>query len=170
LLPLPIPSPHPFLFPFTYLETLLGVIGSRPPWSQVTRELTSPFSTPPHPSPLQIPSIPPQISKQLISIWIFVCKIFLILPGPDPQHFLPIHINIPHKRASTSAFMSAISDIDISYFDIRTKYVGLSPFIPLSEEFQYRHQLPFRYETRSLLDIPISKIDKSFPSHPSKIP
>ncbi len=36
------------LFPFTYLETLLGVIESRPPWSQVTRKQTSPFSTPPH--------------------------------------------------------------------------------------------------------------------------
>ncbi len=35
-------------FPFTYLETLLGVIGSCSPWSQVTRKLTSPFSTPPH--------------------------------------------------------------------------------------------------------------------------
>jgi hypothetical protein len=63
LLPLPIPSPRPFLLPFTYLETLLDVIGSRPPWSQVTRELTSPFSTPPHPSPLQIPSIPSQIPQ-----------------------------------------------------------------------------------------------------------
>jgi hypothetical protein len=30
------------------LETLLGVIRYRPPWSQVTRKLTSPFSTPPH--------------------------------------------------------------------------------------------------------------------------
>jgi hypothetical protein len=37
---------------FTYLETLLGVIGSRPPWSQVTRKLTSPFSTPPHSLPI----------------------------------------------------------------------------------------------------------------------
>jgi hypothetical protein len=46
----------PFLFPFTYLETLLAVIGSRPPWSQVTRKLTSPFSTLPIPSPFQIPS------------------------------------------------------------------------------------------------------------------
>jgi hypothetical protein len=36
----------PFLFPFTYLETLLAVIGSRPPWSQVTRKLTSPFLNP----------------------------------------------------------------------------------------------------------------------------
>ncbi len=52
LLSLPIPSLHSFLFPFTYLETLLGVIGSRPPWSQVTRELTSPFSAPPHPLPI----------------------------------------------------------------------------------------------------------------------
>jgi hypothetical protein len=32
-------------FPFTYLETLLGVIGSRPPWPQVTRKLTTPSST-----------------------------------------------------------------------------------------------------------------------------
>ncbi len=34
------------LLPFTYLETLLGVIGSRPPRSQATRKLTSPFLTP----------------------------------------------------------------------------------------------------------------------------
>jgi hypothetical protein len=43
-------------FPFTYLETLLGVIGSRPPWSQVTRKLTSLPQPFPIPSPLQIPS------------------------------------------------------------------------------------------------------------------
>jgi hypothetical protein len=33
---------------FTYLENLLGVILSRPPWPQVTRELTSPFPSPLH--------------------------------------------------------------------------------------------------------------------------
>jgi hypothetical protein len=48
------PCQFPLLLSSTYLETLLAVIGSRPPWSQVTRELSSPFSTPPHPSPLQI--------------------------------------------------------------------------------------------------------------------
>ncbi len=42
-----------FLFiPFYLLGTLLAVIGSRPPWSQVTRKLTSPFSTPPHSLPI----------------------------------------------------------------------------------------------------------------------
>ncbi len=45
-----------FLLPshslFTYLETLLCVIGSRPPWSQVTRKLTSPFSTPQYSLPI----------------------------------------------------------------------------------------------------------------------
>ncbi len=46
--PLLIPFLLPPHYPFTYLETLLGVIGSCPPWSQVTRKLTSPFSTPPH--------------------------------------------------------------------------------------------------------------------------
>ncbi len=45
----PFPS---LLFPFTYLEPLLGVIGSRPPRSQVTRKLTSPFLTPPHSLPI----------------------------------------------------------------------------------------------------------------------
>ncbi len=35
-------------FPFTYLETLLGVMRSRPPWPQVTCKLTSPFLSPPH--------------------------------------------------------------------------------------------------------------------------
>jgi hypothetical protein len=65
--------------------------------------------------------------------------------------------------------MSAISDIDISYSYIGTKYVGLNPLIPISEEFRYRHQLPFWYWTKSKLDIPISKIDKSFLNDPSKI-
>ncbi len=40
------PSRFPFLNPFTYLETLL------PPWSRVTRKLTSPSSTPSHPLPI----------------------------------------------------------------------------------------------------------------------
>jgi hypothetical protein len=48
LLPLADSSFTSLPFPFTYLETLLGVIGSCPPWSQVTLKLTSPFSTPPH--------------------------------------------------------------------------------------------------------------------------
>ncbi len=65
--------------------------------------------------------------------------------------------------------MSAISDIDISYSDIGTKYVRLNPLIPISEEFWYRHQLPFRYRTKSISDIPISRIDQSFPNDPRKI-
>ncbi len=36
------------IFPFTYLEILLGVIGSCPPWSQVARKLIFPFPSPPH--------------------------------------------------------------------------------------------------------------------------
>ncbi len=44
-----------------------------------------------------------------------------------------IEREIEHRWASTSALMSAISDIDISYSDIGTKYVGLNPFIPISE-------------------------------------
>ncbi len=58
-------------------------------------------------------------------------------------------------------------DIDISYSDIRTKYVGLNSHVPMSEEFQYRHQLPFRYRTKSIQDIQISKIDQSFLNDPS---
>jgi hypothetical protein len=38
-----------------------------------------------------------------------------------------------HRWASTSALMSAISDIDNSYSDIGKKNVGLNPFIPISE-------------------------------------
>ncbi len=45
---------------------------------------------------------------------------------------------------------------------IQVIYVRLNPLIPISEEFRYRHQLPFRYVTKSISDIPISKIDKSF--------
>jgi hypothetical protein len=70
-----LPMLIPFLLPFIYLETLLGVIGSRPPWSQVTFELTSPFSTPPHPLPIPnswhpfsgFPSIPRQQRRRLDS-------------------------------------------------------------------------------------------------------
>ncbi len=71
------PCQFPFTslpFPFTYLETLLGVIGSHPPWSQVTRELTSPSSAPPH-SPLisnsqhpfsDFPNTPRQLRRRLV--------------------------------------------------------------------------------------------------------
>ncbi len=41
--------------------------------------------------------------------------------------------NFGHRWASTSALMSAISDIDISYSDMGTKNVGINPFIPISE-------------------------------------
>jgi hypothetical protein len=76
--------------------------------------------------------------------------------------------NCIHRWAWTLAFMSAVSNIDISS-DIGTKYVRLNPLIPISEEFPYRHQLPFRYRTKLISDIPISKIKKSFPYDPSKI-
>jgi hypothetical protein len=66
------------------------------------------------------------------------------------------NIGSGHRWASTSAFMSAIS-------------VGLNPLILISEEFRYRHQLPFRYRTKSISDIPISNIDKSFPNDSIKI-
>jgi hypothetical protein len=42
-------------------------------------------------------------------------------------------VRFQHRWASTSALMSAISDIDISYSDIGTKNVGLNPFVPISE-------------------------------------
>ncbi len=45
-----------------------------------------------------------------------------------------------HKWASTSILMSAISDIDIFYSDIRRKYVGLE-------------KLSFRYQKSSDIDI-----------------
>ncbi len=53
------------------------------------------------------------------------------------------------------------SDIDISYSDIGTKYVALNPLILISEQFRY--QLLFRYRTKLMSDISISKIGKSFP-------
>ncbi len=59
-------SPYSFLplcFPstsFYLLGTLLVVIGSRPPWSQVARKLISPFPSPPHskiPTPWGFPEL-----------------------------------------------------------------------------------------------------------------
>ncbi len=84
-------------------------------------------------------------------------------------HPLPSLICIGGHRHRPLCRRDQTSDIDISYSDIGTKYVGLNPLIPISEEFQYRHQLPFRYRTKSISDIPISKIDKSFPIDPRKI-
>jgi hypothetical protein len=75
-----------------------------------------------------------------------------------------------HRLSSTLAFMSTVSDIDIPYFYIWTKYVGLNPLISIPEQFRYRHQHSFRYRNKSISDIPISKIDKPFPNDPSKIP
>jgi hypothetical protein len=42
--------------------------------------------------------------------------------------------------------MSMISDIGICYSDIGRKHVGWKTVILISEEFQYRHQSPFRYK------------------------
>jgi hypothetical protein len=78
-------------------------------------------------------------------------------------------VGIGGHRHRPSCRRCPTSDIDISLSDIGTKYVGLNPHIPISEEFRYRHQLPFQYRTKSISDIPISKIDKSFPNYPTKI-
>jgi hypothetical protein len=42
-----------------------GVMRPCPPWSQVARKLTSPFSSPPHPPPFQIPTTPGQFCTLL---------------------------------------------------------------------------------------------------------
>ncbi len=58
-------------FPFTYLEPLLGVIGSCPPWSQVARKLISP--SPPHskiPTPWSFPELHMRLTKTTSLIWI----------------------------------------------------------------------------------------------------
>jgi hypothetical protein len=52
LLPLLIPLLS-FRFLLLTWKPSFGVMRSRPPWSQVTRKLTSPFSSPPHPLPIQ---------------------------------------------------------------------------------------------------------------------
>jgi hypothetical protein len=80
LLPLANSSLFPLPFPFTYLETLLGVIGSRPPWSQVARKLISPFPSLPHslpipplfriPDPLGFPELNMRLTKTTSWIWL----------------------------------------------------------------------------------------------------
>jgi hypothetical protein len=57
------PFSHLFLPPFVsfyLLGTLLAVIGSRPPWSQVAHKLISPFPSPPHSLPI-LKSQPPGV-------------------------------------------------------------------------------------------------------------
>ncbi len=53
--PLPFPLASLYL-----LGTLLAVIGSHPPWSQVARKLISPFPSPPHSLP-NPKSRPPEV-------------------------------------------------------------------------------------------------------------
>ncbi len=77
----------PFLIPFCppfdslyLLGTLLAVIGSRPPWSQVARKLISPFPSPPHslpipstfqnPDPLGFPELNMLLTKTTSRIWL----------------------------------------------------------------------------------------------------
>ncbi len=85
-------------------------------------------------------------------------------------HFLGWPGCIGGHRLRPSCRRYLTSDIDISYSDIGTKYVGLNPHIPISEEFRFRHQLPFRYRTKSISDIPISELDKSIPNDSTKLP
>ncbi len=58
----------PCYFPLTSLcsplltwKSSFGVMRPCPPWSQVARKLTSPFSSPPHPPLFQIPNSPPPL-------------------------------------------------------------------------------------------------------------
>jgi hypothetical protein len=63
----------PLPFPFSYLETLLDVIGSRPPWSQVARKLISPSPSPPHskiPTPWGFPELNVRLTKTTSRIWL----------------------------------------------------------------------------------------------------
>jgi hypothetical protein len=55
------------------LETLLAVIGSRPPWSQVARKLISPFPSPPHSkiqTPWGFPELNMRLTKTTSQIWL----------------------------------------------------------------------------------------------------
>jgi hypothetical protein len=66
----------PLLIPFYLLGTLLAVIGSRPPWSQVARKLISPFPSPPHSlpfpksRPLGFPELNMHLTKMTSRIWL----------------------------------------------------------------------------------------------------
>jgi hypothetical protein len=73
----------PFLIPFCLpfislylLGTLLAVIGSRPPWSQVARKLISPFPSPPHSLPIPksrtwgFPELNAHLTKTTSQIWL----------------------------------------------------------------------------------------------------
>jgi hypothetical protein len=73
--------------------------------------------------------------------------------------------------------MSAISDIRHSHLllqyqnkicQTKSSHSDIGR-VPIDISFVPIHQLPFRYRTKSISDIPISKIDKSFPNDPTKI-
>ncbi len=68
LLPLLIPcyfQPHSLLLTW---KPSFGVMRSCPPWPQVTRKLTSPFPSPPHPLPISSPFQIPNTSGQLCAL------------------------------------------------------------------------------------------------------
>ncbi len=78
----------PFPFPFTHLETLLVVIGSCPPWSQVARKLISPSPSPPLskiPAPWGFPEPNVRLTKTTTRIWLTksrtVLSYFLLEPN-----------------------------------------------------------------------------------------
>ncbi len=84
-------------FSFTYLETLLGVRGSRPPWPQVTCKLTFPFPSPPHSFPIpnsQHPRLIVRLTKT--TLWsrllmvrnTYQSKTLFLFPSTIRQYFL----------------------------------------------------------------------------------
>ncbi len=81
------PFPIPFCLPFTslyLLGTLLAVIGSRPPWSQVARKLISPFLSPPHSLPIP-KSRPPGVSQLNVRLIKTTSQNWLI--SPEQLHY-----------------------------------------------------------------------------------
>ncbi len=103
-------------FVFTYLETLLDVIGSRPPWSHVARKLISPFPSPPHskiPTPWGFPGLNMRLTKTTLQLLLqgpehYVHLFFYILFSawghPTFSHSVYSHSTFSHSTFSHSVY------------------------------------------------------------------
>ncbi len=129
------------LFPFTYLETLLGVIGSRPPWPQVTRKLTSPFSTPPHSLP-----IPNSQNPRLIVRLTTMTSWSRLLMVRNTRYILElsaesgVSTSVRHLQAHVSYLLIHMSDHASTQFGFGCQVVSYSGFA-LSPFSQLKHGL-----------------------------
>ncbi len=132
-------------FPFTYLETLLDVIGSRPPWSQVAHKLISPSPSPPHskiPTSWGFPELNVRLTKTTSQIWLTRSRRLIIWIRLDfyENNMLPwVLSSIYIRRRHNSIELYLYRDLNFVYTSLwprsESSYFGGNMYIIIVYNF-----------------------------------